>query len=105
MDAVVDAAALPDGPAGSYGVQIALGLPARLRERIVFLIELRYRVNVQLQGVAAADIPALLYVQVPNAVFPTLKTIIEQNGAFAGYPEITLQTIDFAGLFQARARA
>ena len=105
MDVAVAAAALTDAADGKYGVQIALALPARLGERIIFLIELRYRVNVQLQGVDAANVAALLHVQIPNAVFPALKAIVETNGAFAGYPEISLLPIDFAGLFRARAQA
>ena len=104
MDVAVAAAALTDAADGKYGVQIALALPARLGERIIFLIELRYRVNVQLQGVDAANVAALLHVQIPNAVFPALKAIVETNGAFAGYPEISLLPIDFAGLFSARAQ-
>jgi len=104
MDVAVAAAALTDAADGKYGVQIALALPARLGERIIFLIELRYRVNVQLQGVDAANVAALLHVQIPNAVFPALKAIVEANGAFAGYPEISLLPIDFAGLFSARAQ-
>ena len=103
MDVAVAAAALTDAADGKYGVQIALALPARLGERIIFLIELRYRVNVQVQGVDAADLAALLHVQIPNAVFPALKAIVEANGAFAGYPEISLLPIDFAGLFRERA--
>jgi len=105
MEASVYAAELPDTTDGRYGVQIALGLPARLGERIIFLIEMRYRVNVQVQGVAAETIPALLQVQVPNAVFPAIKEIVQRNGAFAGYPELLLLPIDFAALFQARAPA
>mgnify|MGYP001227888520 FL=1 len=104
MDVAVAAAALADVADGKYGVQIALAMPARLGERIIFLIELRYRVNVQLQGVDAANVGVLLHVQIPNAVFPALKAIVETNGAFAGYPEISLLPIDFAGLFSARAQ-
>ena len=107
MDVAVAAAALTDAADGKekYGVQIALAMPARLGERIIFLIELRYRVNVQLQGVDAANVGALLHVQIPNAVFPALKAIVETNGAFAGYPEISLLPIDFAGLFRAQVQA
>ena len=98
LDVSVKTAPLPDSPSGMYGVQIGLGMPARLGDRIIFLIELRYRVNVQLQGVDEANIARMLTVQVPSAVFPTLKAIVEQNGAFAGYPDIALQPIDFAAL-------
>ena len=104
MDVAVAAAALTDAADGTYGVQIALALPARLGERIIFLIELRYRVNVQVQGVDVTDLAALLHVQIPNAVFPALKAIVEANGAFAGYPEISMLPIDFAGLFRARTQ-
>lgn len=100
LDTLVESAPLPDSPAGAYGVQITLGMPARLGERIIFLIEMRYRINVQLQGISPEDVPRLLHVQVPNAVFPVLKDIVEKNGAFAGYPEIVLYPIDFAALLE-----
>jgi len=105
MDAAVVAVALPDAAPGMYGVQITLGLPARLGERVIFLIEMRYRVNVQVQGVSAETIPALLQVQVPNAVFPAIKEIVEKNGAFAGYPELVLLPINFAALFHVQSQA
>lgn len=105
MDAAVVAAPLPDAAPGMYGVQITLGLPARLGERVIFLIEMRYRVNVQVQGVSAENIPALLQVQIPNAVFPAIKEIVQRNGAFAGYPELVLLPIDFAALFHVQSRA
>ena len=104
LEVAVHAEALPGAPPGLYGVQIALGMPARLSEGIIFLIELRYRVNVQVQGVDVTDLAALLHVQIPNAVFPALKAIVEANGAFAGYPEISLLPIDFAELFRARTQ-
>jgi preprotein translocase subunit SecB len=105
LDVAVVAAPLIDAPEGSYAIQIALGMPARLDDQIIFLIELRYRVNVQLQGVSAEKLPNLLSVQVPHAVFPTLKAIVEQNGAFAGYPDIVLQPIDFSALVATKLQA
>lgn len=104
LEASVVAAALPDAAPGRYGVQITLGLPAQLGERVIFLIEMRYRVNVQVQGVSAENIPALLHVQIPNVVFPAIKEIVERNGAFAGYPELVLLPINFAALFHVQSQ-
>jgi preprotein translocase subunit SecB len=105
MEASVYAAPLPEAAPGMHGVQITLGLPAQQGERIIFLIEMRYRVNVRVQGVSPENIPALLQVQVPSAVFPAIKEIVERNGAFAGYPELVLLPIDFAALFHVQSQA
>jgi preprotein translocase subunit SecB len=105
LNVAVSTGALPDAPAGMFAVQIEMSMPARLGERIIFLIELRYRVNVRVQGVSMEETPALLHVQIPNAVFPVLKRIVEKNGAFAGYPEITLLPIDFAAMLESRFEA
>lgn len=103
LDVAIYTWPLPNAADGAYGVQIALSMPARLGERIIFLIELRYQVNVQMQGISASDLPTLLNVQIPNAAFPALKDIVEKNGAFAGYPEIVLLPIDFAALLATQA--
>jgi preprotein translocase subunit SecB len=102
LDVAVHAAALAGATDATHGVQIVLGMPARLGDRVIFLIEMRYQVNVKLQGVDEADISELLYVQIPEAVFPTLKAIVEKNGAFAGYPGVVLFPIDFAAIFHSR---
>ena len=106
MEVSVSVQPAPGAPAGLFGVQVSLGLTASLNERVVFLIELRYGVVAQLKGISdPALTDPLLYVQVPTAIFPQLKSIVEQNGAFAGYPELTLREIDFAAHFNARAHA
>ena len=106
MEVSVNAQPAPGAPVGLFGVQISLGLTASLNERVVFLIELRYGVVAQLRGITDPVLAQpLLYVQVPTAVFSQLKTIVEQNGAFAGYPELRLHEIDFAAHFNSQAHS
>ena len=90
-------AALPlDAEQSIFRVDIFVRLSAAINDQLVFIAELTYRVEVQLHMIAEADAPEILVVGVPNAMQPVLRTIFEQNGDWAGYPDMRIGNLDFA---------
>lgn len=97
MDGGVKAISLAE--ADSFQVAITLRLTAALRERVVFLAELTYRVEVELHGIPEPMRPQVLCVEVPTAIFSTIQEILMRNGAYAGYPELQIAPLDFLEVF------
>ncbi len=89
--------ALPlDVDAAVYRVDIFVRLSAAVDEQVVFIAELTYRVEVQLHMIAEPALLETLVVGVPNTMQPVLRTIFEQNGEWAGYPDMRIGNLDFA---------
>ena len=89
----------------THGINVFQRLTASVGEQVVFLAELNYRIEVRLQGIMAENISRVLEVEVPEAIAPVMRTILEQNGAFAGYPEMRLHGLGFSEAFAKRAQA
>lgn len=85
-----------DAAAGVYRVDIFVRLTAAVNEQVVFVAELTYRVDVQLHLIAEDKLLETLVVEVPNAMQPVLRAIFEQNGEWAGYPDMRVGDLDFA---------
>lgn len=80
-------------------VDVMVRLSARSGLQLVFVIEMTYRADVRLHQVSPEDAPRVLHVDVPEALFPGIKEILETCGRFAGYPDMQVHGVDFAGAF------
>jgi preprotein translocase subunit SecB len=83
-----------------HRVDIFVRLTAMAGLQPMFVVELDYRADVALHRISEEDEAQVLNVQVPEALFPRLQKIFEACGGFAGYPELRLQGLDFAGVFE-----
>lgn len=83
----------------AFRVEITLRLTAALGERVVFLAELTYRVEVELRGIPEPVRPHVLCVEVPTAIFPVIREILVRNGGYAGYSELQVAPLDFREIF------
>lgn len=79
-----------------YRVDTFVRLTAAVDEQVVFIAELTYRVEVQLHLIAEANLLETLVVGVPNTMQPVFRAIFEQNGEWAGYPDMRIGDLDFA---------
>jgi protein-export chaperone SecB len=84
--------------ADTWQVEVGVQLAASRSGRTIFLLELNYRVDVELRGIPDPLVAHTLKVDVPTTVFPAIKEIIANNGAYAGYPGIDLQPFDFRAI-------
>lgn len=90
---------------GRNRVDIFVRLTAQVGERVVFMAELNYRVEVQFQNIPEAQLKEFLLVHVPNAVQPALRQIFEQNGAWCGYPDMRVGELNFAKAYDSQPPA
>lgn len=85
----------------TFLVGINMQYTSMLREQVVFLVDVTYRVEVELRGIPEPVAPFTLCVSVPEAVFPALQEILQRNGDYAGYPEMRVNAPDFRALYTA----
>jgi preprotein translocase subunit SecB len=85
----------------SFLVGINMQFTSMLREKVVFLVDITYRVEVELRGIPEPVVPFTLGVNVPEAVFPILKEILQRNGGYAGYPGMQVNAPDFRAMYAA----
>lgn len=86
----------------TFLVAINMQFTSMLREQVVFLADVTYRVEVELRGIPEPVAPFTLCVSVPEAVFPALQEILQRNGGYAGYPEMRVNAPDFRALYAAK---
>lgn len=79
--------ATPLGEEGMFLVEVGLCLTAMLRNRVVFMVEITYRIEVELRGIPDLVRPFTLLVSVPEWIFPLLQEVLQRNATYAGYPE------------------
>jgi preprotein translocase subunit SecB len=103
MDGGVTAARL-DAP-NQHLVSIHLLLTSKLGERVVFLMELTYRVEVEMFNLSGDVGEFALAVSVPEAIFPVIQELVKINGSYAGYPEMEVAPPNFHALFANRKAA
>lgn len=99
LDGRVDAS--PTGVPDTFLVGINMQFTSMLREQVVFLADVTYRVEVELRGIPEPVAPFTLCVSVPEAVFSALQEILQRNCAYAGYPEMRVNAPDFRALYVA----
>lgn len=71
---------------GMFLVEVGLRLTAMQRDHVVFMVEITYRIEVELRGIPEPVQPFTLCVSVPEWIFPLLQEILQRNAAYAGYP-------------------
>ena len=93
-----DAASAP----ADFNVDITIKLSAAINDRVVFIIELTYRVEVTPSSIPDFALPQMLCVAVPTNVFASIKQILQQNAAYAGYPDLYVADFDFNAMYYAQ---
>ena len=93
----VDIKAQPDG---TWEVNLVLYATGILEGRTLLLCEMTYASRVRLHGIPDLVAPQILGVNVPQALLPEVKRVLEKNSVFAGFPPIELSDIDFMAVYQ-----
>ena len=97
MDGRVDA--FPMQGENRFRVDVQLQLFAAVESRPVFLTEITYRAEVELQGIAKGFEAGVLCVEVPTAIFPTIQEVLQRNAGYAGYPDMQISPLDYQAIF------
>lgn len=93
------------GEGERWDVLVSLRLTAMIDQRVIFLIEMRYLIHCRLQNVPEEQRARVLEVEMPQALSPVMREILERNGAFAGYPSMRVAGLGFDVAFDKRQSA
>ena len=87
-------------PDGVHRVSLLLYATGTLDGRTILLCELTYTAWVRLHLIPDPVAPQILGVNVPQALLPAVKRVLEDNSVFAGFPRLRLEDIDFLAVYQ-----
>jgi len=85
-----------------YEVVLAIKAEAKLKEEIMFLVELEYAGLFRLTGIPEEQLEAVLLIECPRQIFPFARRIVADATRDGGFPPLMVDPIDFVGLYQAR---
>ena len=95
---------------GLFEVTITAVVTAKLKDKVVFLVEAKQAGIFRIQNVAQAELEGVLAGVCPNILFPYLREVVSESSVRAGFLPVLLSPIDFGALHavqqrQAQARA
>lgn len=97
-------ASAPDSK--TYEVELKVTVGAKRSGKTVFLTEVVYGAIVSVKNdIPDAKIHALLFVEVPQIMFPFARHAVAMATQSGGYPPLMLNPVDFRGLYMARFAA
>jgi preprotein translocase subunit SecB len=88
---------------GVYEVLLMLKLDAQMDGKTAFISELTYGGVFTVPALPEDQMRVLLFVEAPRLLFPFARSIIAAAVRDGGFPQLLINPIDFAGLYQANA--
>ncbi len=85
----------------TYEVLLLLKLDAQVESKAAFIAELSYGGVFTVPPMSEENLKIVLLVEGPRLLFPFARSIIANAVREAGFPQILINPIDFAGLYQA----
>ncbi len=83
-----------------FEVMLLLKLEAKLEDKTAFIAELAYGGVFGLAGLAEDRLQLFLFIDAPHMLFPFARTILANAVRDGGFPQVLINPIDFAGLYQ-----
>lgn len=98
VDLNIDAKKIEDT---QFEVTLNVRINADLNEEKLFILELAYG-SINTITLPEEQIETILFVEIPQLLFPYARQIISSNLAEAGLPPLLLSPVDFARMYQAK---
>ncbi len=90
---------------GVFDVTVTAIVTAKLKERVVFLIEAKQAGIFSVRNVPQQEMETVLEVVCPNILYPYLRELVSDNSVRAGFVPALLNPIDFAALHAQKLQA
>jgi len=90
---------------GVYDVTVTAIVTAKLKDKVVFLIEAKQSGIFSMRNVPQQEMESVLEVVCPNILYPYLRELVSENSVRAGFAPALLNPIDFAALHAQKLRA
>jgi preprotein translocase subunit SecB len=85
-----------------FEVKLTVGVDAKAKEGVMFLVELQYCGLFRLVNIPAENLEPMLLIECPRQIFPFARRIIADVTRDGGFPPLMIDPIDFVSLYQQR---
>lgn len=100
VNIVLDANKIEDGENPDlYESALTLTVKSQRDGQIMFITEITYAAVVTLKNVQPAMIKPILYIEVPQMLFPFARQIVATAVTNGGFPPLLLNPVDFRGMY------
>ena len=85
---------------GLYEVQLTVTVTAKIKDKIMFLVEAQQAGIFRIQNISNGEIDPVLGIGCPNILFPYLREVISDIVTRAGFPPVILNPVNFEAIYQ-----
>lgn len=85
---------------GLYEVLLTVTVTAKIKEKIMFLVEAQQAGIFRIQNLSNEEIDPVLGIGCPNILFPYLREVVSDVVIRAGFPPVILSPVNFEGIYQ-----
>lgn len=85
---------------GTYEVVLTITITAKIKDKVLFLVEAAQAGLFQIRNVPQQDMGALIGIACPNTLFPYVRETVSTVTARAGFPPVVLAPMSFEGIYQ-----
>ena len=91
---------------GLYEVQVMVTVTAKVKDKVMFLIEVHQAGIFRIRNVPETEIAPVLGIGCPNILFPYLRETVSDTVTRAGFPPVILNPVNFEAIYhQSQQRA
>ncbi|MDR4516049.1 MAG: protein-export chaperone SecB [Nitrosomonas sp.] len=89
-----------------YQVQVMVTVTAKVKDSVMFLVEVHQAGIFRIQNVPENEIAPVLGIGCPNIIFPYLRETVSDIVSRAGFPPVILNPVNFEAIYtQSQQRA
>jgi preprotein translocase subunit SecB len=87
---------------GVFEVAVAATVTTKLKDRTVFLVEVKQAGIFEIRNVPQDQVEGILGIVCPQMVYPYLRAIVSDVCTRAGFPPVLLTEVNFQAMFEAQ---
>ncbi|MCB1986403.1 MAG: protein-export chaperone SecB [Burkholderiales bacterium] len=82
-----------------YEVQVMVTVTAKVKDTVMFLVEVHQAGIFRIQNVPETEIAPVLGIGCPNIIFPYLRETVSDIVSRAGFPPVILNPVNFEAIY------
>ncbi|GJL74602.1 MAG TPA: protein-export chaperone SecB [Nitrosomonas sp.] len=91
---------------GLYEVQVMVTVTAKVKDKVMFLVEVHQAGIFRIRNVPEKEIAPVLGIGCPNILFPYVRETVSDTVTRAGFPPVILNPVNFEAIYnQSQQRA
>jgi len=87
---------------GLYEVTVTATVTAKLKDRVLFLVEAKQGGIFEIRNLPAEQVQAILGIACPGMIYPYLRAIVSDVCTRAGFPPVLLSEVNFQAMYEAQ---